>query len=90
MSRLTILPAPTDANLVHAETYYEAWLDGAVATFGADRFKDRIKAHAPAHLRKMVKRHGSTPFNDDSLGESAHIEGAKEPWDRTNHRDVNS
>ena len=88
--RLAILPAPTDANLMHAETYYEAWLKAAVAMFGAERFMNRIKAHAPTHLRRLVKQHGSTPFNDDALAESAHIEGAKEPWERTNHRDVNA
>ena len=88
--RLVLLAAPTDANLVHAETYYEAWLAGGVALFGAVHFSKRIKAHAPAHIRKLISLHGSTPFNDDGLGESAHIEGAKEPWERTNHRDVNA
>ena len=81
--RLVLLPAPTDANLVHAETYYEAWLTGAIQTFGEARFQNRIKAHAPNHFRTTTRKHASSLFNDDSLAESAHIEGAKEPWDRT-------
>jgi hypothetical protein len=86
--RLALRLSQTDASLLHAETYCEAWLDGMVACFGKESIWNRIKAHAPTHLREMVTRNASVLFNDDALGESAHIEGAKEPWEHTNHINV--
>ncbi len=86
--RLALRLSQTDASLLHAETYCEAWLDGMAACFGPESIMNRIKAHAPTHLREMVKYMASVLFNDDALGESGHIEGAKEPWERTNHINV--
>ena len=88
--RLALRLAHTDASLAHLDTYCEAWLDGAVRVMGKETLWNRIKAHAPTHLAEMIRRHASALFNDDSLGETAHIEGAKEPWDHTNHREVDA
>ena len=88
--RLALRLTHTDTSLEHLDTYCEAWLDGAVHVMGKETLWNRIKAHAPTHLTEMIRRHASALFNDDSLGESAHIEGAKQPWDHTNHRAVDA
>ena len=78
----------TEATLARLDRFCEFWMDAAVRLFGKELFWRRIKFHLAKHASHFIRLLGAIDFADDATSEAAHIEGAKEPWTHTNHRNV--
>jgi hypothetical protein len=80
--------AHTSSSLDEAMKLYKEWAAIAVRLFGKEQFWNRIKFHIPEHLKEIVEDMMAVPYSDDAPAETAHIEGAKEPWEHTNGRNI--
>ena len=78
----------TDATLARLDRFCEFWMDAAVRLFGKELFWNRVKFHLAKHASHFIRLHGAIDYVDDATSEAAHIEGAKEPYSHTNHRNV--
>ena len=78
----------TDATLARLDRFCEFWMEAAVRLFGKELFWKRIKFHLAKHASHFIRLLGAIDFADDATSEAAHIEGAKDPWTHTNHRNV--
>eukprot|EP00964_Phaeocystis_antarctica_P007394 scaffold4010_cov98-Phaeocystis_antarctica.AAC.1 len=63
-------------------------MEAAVRLFGKELFWKRIKFHLAKHASHFIRLLGAIDYDDDATSEAAHIEGAKEPYTHTNHRNV--